>query len=125
MRAEVPGSKEATNMTLTRIGQEHWIERGRRIERARKWVGVNQTELAEALTELLDRGYSRTAISNLESGERTLAVDELRALAYLLNQSEEWLDCDPDAEFDAAAHRENLRLRVLGIATHIPTLAAA
>lgn len=111
-------------MTLTRIGQEHWVERGRRIERARKWVNVTQGELADAMKELLDRTYSRTAISNLEAGERTLAVDELRALAYLLNQSEEWLDCDPDAEFDASAHRENLRLRVLGIATYIPSLAA-
>lgn len=111
-------------MTLTRIGQEHWVERGQRIERARKWLGVTQGELAAALQQVLDRSYSRTAISNLEAGERTLAVDELRALAYLLNQSEQWLDCAPDAEFDAAAHRENLRLRVLGIATYIPTLAA-
>lgn len=112
-------------MTLTRIGHEHWVERGKRIERARKWVNVTQGELADAMQQLLKgRTYSRTAISNLEAGDRRLDVDELRALAYLLNQSEDWLDCDPDAEFDAAAHRENLRLRVLGIATYIPALAA-
>lgn len=87
-------------MTITRIGQDHWIERGMRIERARKWVNLNQETLGLALGELLGRSYSRTAISNIEAGDRPVSVDELRALAYLLDQSEGWLDGEEGASFN-------------------------
>jgi transcriptional regulator with XRE-family HTH domain len=96
------------SMTLTRIGQDHWVEVGDRIERAREWVGLIQDELADALEELVShKTYSRTSISNIEKGDRALQVDELRALAYVLDQSEEWLDGEEGATFNASA-RANL-----------------
>jgi len=125
-------------MTLTRIGQDHWAEQGDRIERAREWVGLIQEELGDALGELLGRTYSRTAISNLEAGARPIKVDELRALAYVLNQSEDWLDVEPGATFNAAAQANRVmpgyrdstpkvwdNHSPLGLLTHPLPLAAA
>lgn len=87
-------------MTITRIGQDHWIQRGVRIERARRWADINQETLGSALGALLGRSYSRTAISNIEAGSRNINVDELRALAYLLGQSEGWLDGEEGTSFN-------------------------
>lgn len=53
---------------------------GRRIEQARDVADVTQEGLGRAI------GLDRTAIKHLESGERTLNVTELAAIAQLLGR---------------------------------------
>lgn len=90
-------------MTITHIGQEHWIERGERIEKARNWVHCSQDDLAELLSVLLEKAISRQVIYNLEKGERDWRGDERAAIAYLLDQDENWLDARAGTSFNDAA----------------------
>lgn len=90
-------------MTITHIGQDHWVERGKRIERARNWVHCSQDDLAERMSILLARPISRQVVYNLEKGERDWRGDERVAIAYLLDQDENWLDARPHATFNDAA----------------------
>lgn len=95
-------------MTIARIGKSHWAKRGERIENARKWVGYRrQEDLAADMEEALGRSYSRTIISNIENGDRKLETDELTVLAHLLDQSEGWLNCVPNADFNPLAERRS------------------
>lgn len=87
--------------TITRIGKAHWIERGKRIEQARNFVGLSQEQLADRVGELLHRSIGRQVIYNIEKGKRQTSVDELRAIAVALDQSEDWLDMEPRAVFNA------------------------
>jgi transcriptional regulator with XRE-family HTH domain len=88
--------------TLDRIGKTHWEERGIRIERARNFAGLSQAQLAAAVTDTTGRKIGRQVIYNLEKGTRSIDVDELRAIAAVLDQSEAWLDGEEGAPFNDA-----------------------
>lgn len=88
-------------MTITRIGRGHWIKRGERIEKARKFAGLTQEQLAERVTELLGYEVGRQVIYNIEKAKRPTSVDELRAIAAALDQSEDWLDVAETGRFNA------------------------
>lgn len=96
-------------MTLTRIGKAHYEERGRRIERARDWIGYTQEELADLMAELLDKSVSRQIVHILEKGARDWKGDESAVLSYLLQQSVAWLDGEPGAAFNSEAKGVYLR----------------
>jgi len=87
--------------SITRIGKAHWVQRGERIEQARKFVGLTQEQLADRISELLDREIGRQVIYNIEKAKRPTNVDELRAIAVALDQSEDWLDVSPEGRFNS------------------------
>lgn len=95
-------------MTIERIGESHQKERGLRIEIARKKAGYGrQGELATALSKIFGRSYSRNIVSRIEQGTRPVSADELTALAYLLDQSEEWLNARSDGVFNSTPERRS------------------
>ena len=87
--------------SITRIGKAHWVQRGERIEQARKFVGLTQEQLADRISELLGREIGRQVIYNIEKAKRPTNVDELRAIAVALDQSEDWLDVSPEGRFNS------------------------
>lgn len=86
--------------TIARIGKAHWVKRGERIEKARKFAGLTQEQLADRVSEILDREVGRQVIYNIEKANRPTSVDELRAIAAALDQSEDWLDVAPKGYFN-------------------------
>lgn len=89
--------------TTERIGKVHWQERGQRIERARKFTGLTQGQLAAMVSEVIGYKVGRQIIHILEKGDRDIRNDELRCIAIVLEQSEDWLDGEEDSTFNEAA----------------------
>jgi Zn-dependent peptidase ImmA (M78 family)/DNA-binding XRE family transcriptional regulator len=69
-----------------------WVDIGHRVAEARRAVGLSQEKLAGEL------GLDRTAVSRIESGERTIDTLELAHLARLLGRSiESFVTAPPPA----------------------------
>ena len=57
----------------------HYISIGQQIKRLRKRIGMTQAELAKQI------GTSKSDISDIERGQKTISIQRLEAIAEKLN----------------------------------------
>ncbi len=67
-------------------------------------AGITKMTLAHQL------GVSRQAVTRWESGETTLSMDKLKALAKVYDVSLDWLCSDADESYENKEKAESIRL---------------
>ncbi|MBV9747326.1 MAG: helix-turn-helix domain-containing protein [Acetobacteraceae bacterium] len=77
------------------VTEEDRIRLGERLREAREYVGLTQDEVAKHL------GIPRSALSNIEAGQRKVEVLELRTLAKLYQRPTIWFTGEEATELPA------------------------
>lgn len=70
-------------------------------------AGITKMTLAHQAHQL---GVSRQAVTRWESGEITLSMDKLKALAKVYDVSLDWLCSDADESYENKEKAESIRL---------------
>ena len=88
-RGHRPVSTNTRSITLTAMGRERSVEARfrERVRQEREQRGMSQAELANLLGDSGFKGIYPTTIAKIESGERSVRIDEAAALADLFELS--------------------------------------
>ena len=103
----VQGGEEMTDASFSRADDE--LERkqlGERLKEARKYLGLKQEEVARYLK------IPRTALTDIENGQRRVEAIELTRLAKLYRQSVAYFTGEDDASAGLPADVAHLARRV-------------
>lgn len=82
------------------MADEGRIRLGERLREAREYVGLTQDEVAKRL------GVPRSALSNIEAGQRKVDALELRTLARLYQRPTTWFTEEGEAATQPALPKE-------------------
>lgn len=82
---------------------EYLRKQGERIRRARRYLLLSQTDLAEKLTAELGERFNNSKLSRIEKGTQDVTGHELHALSVVLQQPVPWLQGVEDDGFDSQA----------------------
>jgi transcriptional regulator with XRE-family HTH domain len=97
-----------TERPLAELARDAATGFGARVRELRKAIGMNQEDLAEALS-LSGRSYHQTTIAKLESGSRPTSIEELYLLAVIFDVPVTDLVVVQDDQ-NMEGHRELIRL---------------
>ena len=101
-----------TNLALRQEGDEQERRRlGDRLREARKYLGLKQEEVAAYLK------IPRTALTDIENGQRRVEAIELTRLARLYRQSVAYFTGEDEASASLPADVAHLALRVAALST--------